>query len=443
MMHAKFLTRSLVAGLVLMGTAGAEDWTSWTGLFPAVPCSDGWLGCVVGGQSLGAGAASVAGVPTAANARLNWWDLQPTAALSPFVGLSAYSGPVGGVVAPPPAAEPPAPAPAPPPVEAPVAQNDAPAPAPAPVAEPAPAPAPSGGSLRPSPAPAPVAMAPTPAPAPSGGSLRPAPAPAPTPVAAPTPAPAPVAMAPTPAPAPAGGSLRPAPAPAPATVAPAPAPAGGSLRPTNNNTVTPVSAAPPSDSCDDLMILEPNALMGQLTKGQTACLEGRIASEPQQTTRDKVSRLLINNAYAKGDKAAWEQLVKRHLESIDRSDPDMCYNYALQLSRGGVGRAQGVVRWADYALENKSKWSGSTYKSRVFALMKMKAEAAMKLWKDAEEKYTADRSDEAEAASNKYRANAKEYAKEWLDYAKASGQDSSAALALCVSAAGNASYCGG
>ncbi len=440
-MRANFWTRSVVAGLVLMGTASAEDWTSWTGLFPAVPCSDGWLGCVVGGQSLGAGAATVAGIPAAANARLNWWDLQPTAALSPFVGLSAYSGPIGGVVAPPPAAEPPpAPAPAPAPPEEPVAQNDTPAPAPAPasIREPAPAPAPSGGSLRP--APAPVAAAPAPTPAPAGGSLRPAPAPAPSPVAAPTPAPAPVAVAP--APAPAGGSLRPSPAPAPASVAPAPAPTGASLRPTNNN-VTPVSAAPPSDSCDDLVMLEPNALMGQLTKGQTSCLESRIATEPQQTTRDKVSRLLINNAYAKGDKGAWEQLVKRHLESIDRSDPDMCYNYALQLSRGGVGRAQGVVRWADYALENKAKWSGSTYKSRVFALMKIKAEAAMKLWKDAEEKYTADRSDEAEAASNKYRANAKEYAKEWLDYAKASGQDSSAALALCVSAAGNASYCGG
>jgi len=153
--------------------------------------------------------------------------------------------------------------------------------------------------------------------------------------------------------------------------------------------------------------------------------------------------LLINNADAKGDKAEWERLVKRHLEDIDRSDPDMCYKYALQLSRGGVGRASGVIRWADYALENKAKWQGNTYKSRVYALLKLKAEAAARLWDNAEKAYTANRTDENEAASNKYRGMAKEYAREWLDYAKASGQDTSTAMSMCVSAAGSTAFCQG
>lgn len=184
-------------------------------------------------------------------------------------------------------------------------------------------------------------------------------------------------------------------------------------------------------------------MMGQLSSGQVKCLEGRIATESAQTTRDKVSRLLISNAYAKGDKSEWEKLVKRHLEDIDRSDPDMCFNYALQLSRGGVSRAQGVIRWADYALENKSKWTGNTYKSRVFSLMKIKAEAAAKLWQAAEAEYASSHTEEAEASAAKYRGMAKEYAREWLDYAKASAQDTKTAMAMCVSAAGSPDFCQG
>jgi hypothetical protein len=205
-----------------------------------------------------------------------------------------------------------------------------------------------------------------------------------------------------------------------------------------------VVAVAADGSCDDLVRLEPAAMMGQLAMPQTKCLEGRIASEGAQTTKDKVSRLLIANAENKGDKAEWERLVKRHLEDIDRSDPDLCFKYALHLSRGGVGRAPGVIRWADYALENKSKWSGTTYKQRVFNLYKLKAEAANKLWQDAEKEFAeGERTDEKEAKAAKFRGQAKDFAREWLDYAKASEQDTKTAMALCVSASGNRAFCEG
>jgi hypothetical protein len=197
------------------------------------------------------------------------------------------------------------------------------------------------------------------------------------------------------------------------------------------------------NSCDDLVSLEPAALMGQLTSGQRDCLEARIVATSRMTEKDKISRVLIMDAETKGDKATWEKLMKRHLEDIDRSDPDLCFKYAIFLSRKGVGRAQGVIRWADYALENKAKWQGSTFVSRVNSLLKLKAEAANNIWQSAEEAYVQDRSDAKEAETTKYRDLTKVYAREWLDYARASGQDIKNAMALCVSASGNRQYCEG
>ena len=51
--------------------------------------------------------------------------------------------------------------------------------------------------------------------------------------------------------------------------------------------------------------------------------------------------------------------------------------------------------------------------------------------------------DANEAAAGKYRSRAKTYAREWLDYAKASGQDKSKPMKYCASASGNKEYCPG
>ncbi len=185
-------------------------------------------------------------------------------------------------------------------------------------------------------------------------------------------------------------------------------------------------------------------MLGQLRAGQVKCIEGRIGSEGAQTAKDKLSRVLIANAEGRGDKVEWERLVKRHLEDIDRSDPDMCFKYATQLSRGGSGRAPGVIRWADYALDNKSRWSGTTYTKRVYDLYRLKTEAANKLWTEAEEVYaTKEHTEENEAKAAKWRGQTKDFAREWLDYAKASGQDTKSAMAICVSAAGQRAFCEG
>lgn len=432
----KFLFRgipALLVGAALLvasgGSAFAGGWSSYSSAFPALPCQDGWAACLVGGAPMSAAPLrDGAGHPVPADARIGWFDLAPTATFSPFTALSPYTGPIGGQVA---EVEPPKqtrPAQVDPVEDAPVANTPTSAPSnptpvnntppptnypPEPVAKNAPPPAnntppPSNNMPPPKNTPAPVTNAPTPV------NNTP-----PPPVAKNTPAPN------------------------------MPPPSNPTNNPTTNPTAqTPVMIAPPTastdDSCADLIKLEPLSMMGQLRPGQQKCIEGRISTEGAQTAKDKLSRILIANAESKGDKAEWERLMKRHLEDIDRSDPDMCFKYALQLSRGGVGRALGVVRWADYSLENKQKWSGQTYTSRVYNLYRLKAEAANKLWQDAENNYmTKDHTDENEATANKWRGTTKDYAREWLDYAKASNQDTKNPLAICVSAAGNKQFCDG
>ncbi len=401
----------------------AAGWPAWSAGFPSLPCSDGWAGCVVGGTHLGPGMArDAAGRPIPADARVAWFDLQPTVALSPFVGLSAYSGDVGGVQV---------------------------------AAVEVPAAAPSVPDERPQVAverPEEVARVEAPAPTTNGRVPPPSPSTPPPSVVSPPSAarpPTTTALAPTPPP-PTSGGLGSRPAPT-TTTAPTPAPVAPTVAPTTTTAKTAPAVVPPptpaaatDDTCTDLVKLEPQAMLGQLRPGQQKCIEGRIASEGAQTMKDKLSRVLIANAEGKGDKAEWERLVKRHLEELDRSDPNMCFKYATQLSRGGVGRATGVIRWADYALENKQAWSGATYTKRVYDLYRMKTEAANKLWADAEETFaTKEHTDENEGKAAKWRGTTKDFAREWLDYAKASSQDTKNAMAICVSAAGNKTFCEG
>lgn len=182
-------------------------------------------------------------------------------------------------------------------------------------------------------------------------------------------------------------------------------------------------------------------MMGSLSVGQRKCLEGRLASGSSQTNKNKISRVLIQDAESRGDQADWERLMKRHLQNIDRSDPNLCFKYAIHLSRGG--RSTSVIKWADYALENKQQWSGATYKKNVYALYKLRAQSANKLWQSAESKYVEDRTPDNEKNANRYRDMTKNYAREWLDYARASSQSTKGPLALCVSAAGGAEFCQG
>jgi hypothetical protein len=181
--------------------------------------------------------------------------------------------------------------------------------------------------------------------------------------------------------------------------------------------------------------------MGQLGVERRKCLDSRLAGGSKITGKDKISRVLIADAKARGDEADWERLMKRHLEKFDRSDPNMCLVFSIHLHKKGVGKATQVIRWSDYAMENKSVWSGSTHTRNVYYLHKLKSQAASRLWKRAEKQFVKDRNEKNEAKANQYRSMAKQFSRAWLDYAKASGKDTSQPMAACVSASGNTEFC--
>lgn len=205
-----------------------------------------------------------------------------------------------------------------------------------------------------------------------------------------------------------------------------------------------VPPPPPSETaaCLDLVKLEPAAMTGALTADQKECLEKRVLLEPKQTTRDKVSRVLLANAEGLGDQTEWMRLAGRHLEDIDRSDPDLCFKYALLLSRtDDVQEFDDVITWVDYALENKARWEGPLYMSRVYNLYRLRAETATRMWLDAEDAYISDRTEENGAETDRLRGIAKYSAKEWLDYGRTSNQPTDRAFVLCESSSGSRDYC--
>ena len=200
---------------------------------------------------------------------------------------------------------------------------------------------------------------------------------------------------------------------------------------------------PPPAGCSDLIALEAPALMGRLRPDQISCLEASFESGATQTTKDKMSRVLLINADASNNRTEWARLIRRHLNQIDRSDPDLCFQYAIYLAGGGVSRAERVIRWADYALENKTRWSGTTFQSRVFDLHRLKAQAGNRLWEQTtvDLNNAADNREELIQLESRARGRAKTFALDWLDFARATGQESSQAMSLCVSVAGNRNYC--
>lgn len=200
-------------------------------------------------------------------------------------------------------------------------------------------------------------------------------------------------------------------------------------------------AAVDDGSCDDLTALEPPAMLGKLSDGQIGCLETKLADSFKMTDKKKISLLLMSNAFSKGDRKSWETLAKRHLDEIDQSDPDLCYKYALHLGAKGPGRASGVIRWANVALENRTVWTGDVYKTRVYSLYKLRSAASQMLWQAAEQEHAASPSEATQSKIEKYRNMTKVNAREWYEYAKVSGKDPTKALQLCMSAAGTADYC--
>jgi len=190
---------------------------------------------------------------------------------------------------------------------------------------------------------------------------------------------------------------------------------------------------------DRLRELESAATRGALTDDEKDCLETAYDKADQQTAKNKISRVLLVNAYAFSTKY-WAELMQRHLDEVDRSDPDLAYLWAFyKFNTEGPAVADEVVKWTETALERKDVWTGDVFVSRVYGLMKLRAIAASARWQAAEEDRVSGGSNEGiEDLRNK----AKVYAREWVDFAAVSGRDTEESLQVCLAAATQAKACG-
>ena len=194
--------------------------------------------------------------------------------------------------------------------------------------------------------------------------------------------------------------------------------------------------------CGDLLSMEPKAMMGRLADAEILCLDQAIRKSERMTVKDKISRVLLKDAYAKGDMHRWEAVARRHLDEIDQSDPDICYQYARVLQQTyPPDEMEEAIRWADLALENRSRWEGDMYVGRVFTLYKIKTLASQRLWTYLEEEYMKTQDMALEERRDRARNQTKTHAREWLEYAKHSGRDTTTPMQLCVMASGTSDYC--
>lgn len=203
-----------------------------------------------------------------------------------------------------------------------------------------------------------------------------------------------------------------------------------------------IELARTTSECGALLELEPAARLGRLSETQIRCLNSALDEAARQTAKDRISRLLLGDAYAKGDIHRWMGVAARHLEEVERADPDLIYQFSYNIVQlGNPDRMDEAVYWAGVALENKSHWEGELYVRRVYGLYKIRTLAALKKWEYLESQLEKTPSEPLKQAGEKARGEVKTYAREWFEYAKSSSRDTSEATRLCEMAAGTAEFC--
>jgi predicted nucleic acid-binding protein len=179
--------------------------------------------------------------------------------------------------------------------------------------------------------------------------------------------------------------------------------------------------------------LEPVAIRGALTPADVTCLETGYANARSQTDKGKISRVLMANAYVTNS-TEWARLVRRHLEDVDQSDPDIAYLYANYLFNRDQPDYPGVVRFAQLAYERRAdSWEGRVYVVRSHHILRLRAIAELKLWEVAEEAAARSEDDAVRAKAEEQRLRTHTAAREWLDFDRESDLRWFEAAQICVS----------
>lgn len=212
-------------------------------------------------------------------------------------------------------------------------------------------------------------------------------------------------------------------------------------------TVPALAATMEEDHCPDysehivaLKEVEPKALTGSLSEAEIACLEAGFAKSDKQTDKSKISRVLLANAMV-NDTDHWMKLVRRHLDEVEQSDPDISYLYANFLYNQESPNFTEVIRYADLAYERRAdRWEGQTFIRRSHHLLRLRAIARMKIWEAAENNAVGKEGAERDLA-DKHKVQAHAAAREWLDFDRQADLRWTEAGHMCA-ATGSEAACG-
>lgn len=320
-------------------------------------------------------------------------------------------------------------------VPAAVPAGSAPTEAPPTVAVPPIAPEPAEGDAAPDPASEGLPpAAPTegiPAPAPSGPVDASFAAPD-VPVAVPAPvlgAPVPPKPAPKPAP---STARQPRPEP-PVSVAPVPAPAAAPV--VAAPVVAPVALVQPTPAPTEILLPPPNAGAGgldsrclpdhmasraqggTLTDVQRQCMDRSVSTAAAGPDRTRLSSLLLLDATARQDTAAWQRLARRHLEQIEPGNGSLAFKYAGSMFQSGA--LADASKWCDAAITNKG--GGATGRSGTNNAYKLRVAIAEKKIANGE-------------ANN---SELLRVGQDWFAWARANNLDVTGAAAACAAAGGS------
>jgi hypothetical protein len=140
-------------------------------------------------------------------------------------------------------------------------------------------------------------------------------------------------------------------------------------------------------------------------------MDRSVSTAPAGADRTRLSSLLLLDATARKDNAAWQRLARRHLEVVEPGNGSLAYKYAYSLFDSGD--AAGAARWADTAIVSKA--SGATGRASTQNAYKLRVAIAQQSGDSAE---------------------VLRVAQDWFSWARASGADTAGATAACASAGG-------
>jgi hypothetical protein len=191
--------------------------------------------------------------------------------------------------------------------------------------------------------------------------------------------------------------------------------------------------------CDDLAVLRGDAVYGRLSAEAVACLEQKYESEEDL---EQVSRLLLEDLWAKREFARWELLAARHLEEIDSEDPNLILRYVTHLAGQEPRKDEEILRWAPVGLDHQEEWLTSPLMgSRVGILLQEIVYSSVALWKEATATARRVPSPEHEAAAEAARRQVVLATRDWLVHARKTGLHTATMAQTCKAAGGTPEEC--